>query len=232
MDFRADDDSESDFLLHTYFRSSCSARLRIALNLKGIYAEDANVHLYKDEQMSQEHHELNPSGSVPVLTHLAGDGPSFPITQSAAAIEYLEELYPNRAPLLPSLSLPLERAKVSVLTSMITNDVQPITNRRIAQAVVNLGGDVEAWNKDFMSRGLAAYERIAAETAEQYSVGDTVSMADICLVPAIWNAEKSGVELQKLPTVMRIYRALSELEAVKRAHWSAQADCPEDGSWL
>lgn len=221
-----------ELLLHTYYRSSCSARLRIALNLKGLDAEYAYIHLYKDEQMSEEHEKLNPSRSVPVLTHLVDDGPSFPITQSAAAIEYLEEVFPDRSPLLPPLFRPLDRAKVRVLTNIITNDVQPITNRRIAKAVRRLGADVEAWNMDFMTRGLEAYERIAVKTAGRYSVGDAVSMADVCLVPAIWNAEKSAVDLESLPTVMRIYRALSELKAVKKAHWSMQADCPEDGSWI
>lgn len=224
--------AESHFLLHTYYRSSCSARLRIALNLKAVPAEYAYVHLYKGEQMSPEYERLNPSRSVPVLTHLVDDGPSFPITQSAAAIEYLDDIFPENAPFFPPSSQPLERAKVRVLTNIITNDVQPITNRRIAKAVTDLGGDVAAWHKDFMTRGLMAYEQIAAKTAGRYSVGDAVSMADICLIPAIWNAEKFDVDLQALPTVMRVYRNLSELDAVKDAHWSVQADCPEDGSWI
>lgn len=220
------------FLLHTYYRSSCSARLRIALNLKSIPAEYAYISLYKSEQMSAEHDRLNPSRSVPVLTHLVDDGPSFPITQSTAALEYLDDIFPNRHPLLPPLPKPLERAKVRTLTNVVTNDIQPITNRRIAKAVEALGGDVSAWYKDFMTRGLEAYERIAVKTGGQFSVGDDVSMADICLVPAVWNAEKSGVDLDRLPTVKRIYEALSQLDAVKKAHWSVQADCPEDGSWI
>ena len=83
-----------------------------------------------------------------------------------------------------------------------------------------------------MTEGLEAYEKILAKTAGRYSVGDSVTLADVCLIPAMWAAEKFEVELEQLPTVMRVYRSLSELEAVKRAHWNVQKDTPEDGSWL
>lgn len=223
---------QPEFLLHTYYRSSCSGRLRIALNLKGIGAEYAHVLLYKDQQHSSQHMELNPSGSVPALTHLVGDGHTFPITQSVAALEYLDEIYPTQQPLLPPPSQPLERAKVRTLVNIITNDVQPITNRRITKAVAELGADPIQWSKLYMTRGLQAYETIAAKSAGRYSVGDEVTMADVCLIPAVWAAEKHDVELEKLPTAMRVYQALSELEAVQRAHWSVQKDTPEDMAWL
>jgi maleylacetoacetate isomerase len=225
--------ARSDFLLHTYYRSSCSARLRIALNLKQIPVEYAYVHLFKGEQHSSQHWELNPSGSVPVLTHLSDEeAVSFPITQSVAALEYLEEIYPYQVPLLPPPSNPLARAKVRTLVSIVTNDIQPVTNRRIAKALTALGGDPMAWNKDFMTRGLRAYESIVAKTAGEYSVEDSVTMADVCLIPAIWAAEKNDVELEKFPTTMRVYYALSDLQAVQDAHWTRQEDTPEDMAWL
>ena len=225
--------SKPAFILHTYYRSSCSGRLRIALNLKGIPAEYAYVHLFKGEQQSAKHIELNPSGSVPVLTHLTVDGGVlFPITQSVAALEYLEEIYGDQQPLLPSQSRPLERAKVRTLVNIITNDVQPITNRRITNAVADLGANPTEWSKSFMTRGLQAYETVASKTAGNFSVGDSVSMADVCLVPAIWAAEKNDVELEKLPTIIRVYKALSDLEAVQKAHWSVQTDTPPDQAWL
>lgn len=221
-----------EFLLHTYYRSSCSGRLRIALSLKDIPTEYAYVLLYKDEQHSKKHQDLNPSGSVPVLTHLTEDCRSFPIGQSVAALEYLEDVYPDRNPLLPPVSQPLERAKVRTLVNIITTDVQPITNRRINKGVIGLGADPVKWNKTYMTEGLEAYEKIVAKTAGRYSIGDSVTLADVCLIPAIWAAEKFEVELEQLPTIMRVYRSLSELEAVKRAHWNVQKDMPEDGSWL
>lgn len=222
--------TKPDFVLHTYYKSSCSARLRIALNLKNIPAEHASVHLFKGEQRSSEHRTLNPSGSVPVLTHLAHQ--EFPITQSIAALEYLEEMYPDGTPLLPPVSKPIERAKVRTLVNVVASDIQPITNRRIVKAVGDLGGDADEWSKAHMTRGLQAYEAMAARTASAFSVGDEISLADVCLVPAVWNAEKYGVELEKLPTVMRVYRAMMEMEAVQDAHWTRQADTPADLAWL
>ena len=222
------------FLLHTYYKSSCAARLRIALNLKMIPAEYVYVHLFKGEQHSAKYQDLNPSGTVPVLTQLDenGEAVSFPITQSIAALEYLEETHPTLWPLLPHITQPLERAKVRTLVNVVSNDIQPVTNRRITKRAGELGVDPIKWNEPFMTRGLQAYEKIASKTAGKYSVGDEVTLADVCLLPALWAAEKNEVELEKLPTVMRVYRALSELEAVQKAHWTNQEDTPEDKSWL
>lgn len=225
--------SHPEFLLHTYYKSSCSGRLRIALNLKGLNARYIHVNLFHGDQLSKEYRELNPSGTAPVLTHLDQDGNpiSFPITQSAAALEYLEEVFPT-PPLLPPTSKPLDRARVRTLVNIITNDIQPFANRRVVTWVTELGSNRVEWNKYFMTRGLNAYDKIASKTSGRYSVGDEVTMADVCLLPAIYAAEKNEVELDKMAAIMRIYEALSELDAVKEAHWSRQEDCPEDMSWL
>lgn len=226
--------AKPEFLLHTYYKSSCSGRLRIALNLKGVQAKYIYVHLYHGDQLSEKYRELNPSGTVPVLTQLNEDGDpiSFPITQSSAALEYLDEAFPDRNPLMPPVSQPLERAKVRTLVNIITNDIQPFANRRVVQWVTDLGSNRVEWNKYFMTRGLEAFDKIAAKTSGKYSVGDQVTLADVCLLPAIYAAEKNEVDLEKMPTIMRIYETLSKLEAVQDAHWSRQKDCPEDMSWL
>ena len=228
-----DSSQNPTFLLHTYYKSSCSGRLRIALNLKGLQAKYVYVNLFQGDQLSEEYKELNPSGTAPVLTQLDQDGKpiSFPITQSAAALEYLEEVFPNPA-LLPPASKPLERARVRTLVNIITNDIQPFANRRVVSWVTELGSNRVEWNKYFMTRGLEAYDKIASKTAGNYSVGDEFTMADVCLLPAIYAAEKNEVELEKMPTIMRVYEALSKLDAVKEAHWSRQKDCPADMSWL
>lgn len=122
--------------------------------------------------------------------------------------------------------------KVRTLVNIVSNDIQPMTNRRASKAVTDLGGDPVAWNKDFMTRGLRAYESVISRTAGMYSVGDDVTMADVCLVPAVWGAEKNEVDLASLPTVMRVYNALSQLDAVQKAHWTKQEDTPEDLAWL
>ena len=226
--------TKPEFLLHTYYESSCSGRLRIALNLKCIQAKYIYVQLFHGDQLSEQYKELNPSGTVPVLMHLREDGSpvGFPIAQSAAALEYLEEVFPDRRPLMPPGSQPLERAKVRTLINIITNDVQPFSNRRVVSWVTDLGSNRVEWNKHFMTRGLAAYDKIAAGTSGKFSVGDEVTLADVCLLPAIYAAEKNEVELEKMPTIMRIYQTLSKLEAVQNAHWSRQKDCPEDMAWL
>lgn len=192
--------------------------------------EHVYVHLFRGDQHSADHLALNPSGSVPVLTHLQHQ--DFPIGQSIAALEYLEELFPDQGPLLPPLYQPLERSKVRTLVGIICIDVQPVTNRRITTAVSDFGGDSQEWSKSFMTRGLLAYENVALTTAGAFSVGDSVSLADVCLVPAIWTAEKNDVDLGQLPTVMRIYNAMMELAAVQKAHWSRQEDTPNDHAWL
>lgn len=107
-----------------------------------------------------------------------------------------------------------------------------MTNRRASKAVIDLGGDPVAWNKEFMTRGLRAYESVLSKTAGVYSVGDDVTMADVCLVPAVWGAEKNGIDLESLPSVMRVYDALWELDAVQKAHWTKQKDTPDDLAWL
>ncbi|KAK3680400.1 hypothetical protein LTR37_021262 [Vermiconidia calcicola] len=192
-----------EFEVHTYNRSSCSGRLRIALNLKNLQADYVYVHLFKGEQRSGNHLQLNPSGTVPVLLHRKeGEEVTFPITQSIAALEYLEEIVPNQVPLLPPLSQPLDHAKVRTLVNIVAIDIQPFSNRSVVKRVTDLGGNAEEWNSGFMMKGLQAYEAVAAKTAGKYSVGDRITLADVCLVPAIWAAEKNSVELEKLPTVM------------------------------
>src|SRR6478735_915101 len=147
--------SDSQYTLYSYFRSSCSARIRIALNAKGIPYELAFVNLLKNEHLSDSHKTLNPSASVPVLISNASKDKPFRIGQSVAALEYLEEKHPSHA-LLPSN--PEARAIVRTLVNIICADIQPVTNLRIMRRVRELGGNAEEWNKQLMSDGLKAYE--------------------------------------------------------------------------
>ncbi|KAJ9620556.1 hypothetical protein H2203_007762 [Taxawa tesnikishii (nom. ined.)] len=221
------------FHLYTFYRSSCSARLRITLNLKSVPYSSGYVKLYENEQYAPKHRELNPSGSVPVLIHMTpeSDGVKFPIPQSIAALEYLEEVIPDH-PLLPPLSQPLERAKVRTLVNVVACDIQPVTNRRTNVAIAAFGQSSQDWCNQFTTRGLQAYEGTVSKTAGRYSVGDQITLADVCLVPAVWNAEMYKVDLAQFPTVSRIYGTLSQMEAVQKAHWKNQPDTPEDGALL
>ena len=223
--------NEPQFHLHSYFRSSCSARLRIACNLKQIPLTYSYINLLSNDQSSESYTKINPSKSVPTLTLppnlTPNGGPHGSITQSLAALEYLEEAYPDRYPLLPPLSKKTARAQVRTLANIIACDVQPVTNLRILSRVRALGGDGGVWAKDLMTDGLLAYEAIAINTAGEFSVGDQVSLADVCLVPAVWGAQRWGVDLDQMPVLMRVYENMSKIEQVDRAHWQRQEDTPE-----
>ncbi|KAJ5906043.1 uncharacterized protein N7473_002959 [Penicillium subrubescens] len=213
--------------LYTYFRSSCSARLRIALHLKNIPFTPIFINLLRDEQSSPTHLKVNPSGTVPALIITRESNPtSVTITQSLAALEYLDEAFPQGPPLLPTS--PERRALVRTLSQIIACDIQPVTNLRILKRVAPLGADRAVWSRELIEDGLRAYEAIVAGCAGKYSVGDEITMADVCLVPAAWGAERVGVDLSAFPVVDGIVRNLESVEAVRMGHWQRQEDTPED----
>ncbi|KAL4785249.1 Maleylacetoacetate isomerase [Aspergillus varians] len=217
--------------LYTYFRSSCSARLRIALALKSIPYTSIPINLLKNEQSSTQNTSVNPSATVPtlIIENQNRNQPTITITQSLAALEYLEEAFPtNPPPLLPPPSNAPLRALVRTLASIIACDIQPVTNLRILKRVAPLGVDRAAWSKDLIEDGFHAYEAIARHSAGKFSVGDTITMADVCLIPAVWGAERVGVDLGEFPTIRRVAEALEREEAVKEGHWTAQGDTPEE----
>ncbi|KAJ5731672.1 Maleylacetoacetate isomerase [Penicillium malachiteum] len=215
----------SNVTLYTYFRSSCSARLRIALHLKEIPFTPIFVNLFKDEQSSPSHKEINPSGLVPALIIERDNEAQVTITQSLAALEYLHETFPGPA-LLPSDSD--SRAQARALASIIACDVQPVTNLKILKRVAPFGVDRAAWSKDLIEEGLQAYEITVTRSAGKFSVGDMITIADICLIPAAWGAERVGVDLGKFPVTNAIVKNLEKEAAVIKAHWQSQLDTPED----
>lgn len=215
----------ADYTLYTYWRSSCSARLILALNQKGITYEQIPVNLLKNEQVSAAHKILNPSGTVPLL--LTRTQQPLKIGQSVAALEYLEEVHPE-IPLLPALSDHDGRAIVRQLANIIACDVQPVTNLKIMQRVRALGGSAEDWNKELISEGLQAYESVVQGCAGMYSYGDNVTIADACLLPGVWNAKRFGVDMGQFPTVSRIVANLEKLPAAEKASYFVQPDTPDE----
>jgi maleylacetoacetate isomerase len=213
--------------LHTYFRSSCSARLRIALHLKGIPYTPVYVNLLRNEQSTPAHLAINPSGTVPALVIQHETKKPVTINQSLAALEYLDEAFPEKGPaLLPSD--PETRATVRTLANIIACDIQPVTNLRILRRVGSLGADKNGWSRDLIVDGLRAYEAVVAGSAGRFSVGDQITLADLCLVPAAWGAERVGVDLGLFPVISGIVRNLEAEEAVKLGHWRTQGDTPEE----
>ncbi|GAV06343.1 hypothetical protein RvY_16352 [Ramazzottius varieornatus] len=209
--------------LYTYFRSSCSWRVRIALEWKGIPYESIFVHLLKNEQNDEEYGQVNPMHQVPALVI---DGQC--LTQSLPIIEYLDDNFPDR-PLLPKD--PLQRFRVRQICEIIASAIQPMQNLAVLKMVSDYGGNKTDFAAFFIKKGLAAVEAILRETSGTYSVGDDVTMADACLVPQVASAERFNVDLEPYPNIRRICAALSELEPFKKAHAFAQDDCPDELRW-
>ena len=214
--------------LHSYFRSSCSARVRTAAHLKGIPLTYSYIHLLQDEQSTPAYKASNPSASVPTLSLTTRDGSKITIRQSVAILEFLEEYFPATTPLLPPPSDAIGRARVRELVNIIASDVQPPTNLRILKRVKGVGGDGGVWAKEIMREGLGAFDRVAEGYAGMYSVGDEVTLADVCLAPACEGAVRFGVELEEFPTVWRVYGRIRALEAFRKGDWRHQEDTPEE----
>ncbi|XP_070610295.1 maleylacetoacetate isomerase isoform X2 [Erythrolamprus reginae] len=206
-------------VLYTYFRSSCSWRVRIALALKGIACEQVSINLIKDggQQMSSGFQAVNPMQQVPAIII---DG--ITLSQSIAIIEYLEDSRP-----LPRLlpQDPKMRAVVRMISNHIASGIQPLQNLAVLQ---QMGEKKQDWAQGVISQGFKALEQILQETAGRYCVGDEVTMADLCLVPQVYNAERFKVDLTPYPTISRINKALLELEAFQSSHPSRQPDTPPE----
>lgn len=208
--------------LYSYWRSSSSWRVRIALNVKELKHEIVPVHLLHDggQQRSANFTRLNPLKEVPALELEEGGQPAV-LTQSMAIIEYLEEAYPMPA-LLPQP--PMLRAKVRQLAEMINSGTQPLQNLVILQAIEQLGGSKEAWAKQWIARGLTAVEAVAQGTAGRFLVGDSVTLADLFLVPQLYGARRFNVDLAAYPRLTQVEAALNALPAFAAAHADKQVD--------
>jgi maleylacetoacetate isomerase len=207
-----------DLILYTYFRSSAAFRVRIALNLKDLKPEQRFVHLLKHDQWSDEYRALNPQGTVPLLLHNGR-----PIGQSLAIIEYLEEIAPQPS-LLPSN--PLERARARQIACAIACEIHPLGNLRVREYLAGTmdrtENELAEWTRHWIGLGLAAVERLAGDG--RFCVNDTPSIADICLIPQLFNARRAGLDLTPFPRLLRIEKAAYELAAVADAQPKNQPD--------
>ncbi len=204
-------------------RSSASFRVRIALNFKGLPFEYAPIGLVKGDQFKEEFRALNPAELVPVLQ--LDDGAL--LTQSLAIIEYLEERYPQ-PPLLPHD--PLERAYVRAIALSIACEIHPLNNLRVLRYLVHkLGASDDAknaWYRHWVEQGLAQVEAqlLAGRRNGRFVLGDQVTLADVLLVPQIFNAQRYDCRLDHVPTVMRIFDASMQVPAFVDAQPSRQPD--------
>jgi maleylpyruvate isomerase len=212
--------------LYSYWRSSASWRVRIALAWKGIPYEYRPVHLARDggEQYRPDYLAINPLSQVPVLELDEGGAPPRRITQSMAIIAYLEELHPS-PPLYPAD--PYLRARARMLAEIVNSGIQPFQNTPTLRYVKQtLGADERAWLHHFLGRGLAALEQAATLTAGPFLVGAAPTIADVCLVPQLYGARRFGVDLASYPALLAADAACAQLPAFIAAHGSRQPDTP------
>ena len=207
--------------LYSYFRSSAAYRVRIALNLKAVSYDIVPVHLTKGggEQRRPEYRSINPQMRVPAL--VVPDGQV--LTQSLAIIEYLEETHPEPR-LLPRD--PVERAKVRALAQAIACDIHPLNNTSPLRYLKNTMGQeqtaIDAWYHHWVITGFEALEQLI--TPGPYACGTHVTLADVCLVPQVYNARRLKVPLERFPKIVSVDRACLALSAFDRARPENQPD--------
>lgn len=207
--------------LYSYWRSSASWRVRIGLNYKGLAYDYVPVNLVREggEQHKPEYHALNPMEQVPALE--LDDGRL--LSQSLAILEYLEETV-AQPPLLPRD--PYLRARCRQLAELVNAGIQPLQNTGPQQRLKALGVDEVAWSRHFIAQGLTALAATAEPTAGKFLVGDAVTLADVCLVPQLYNARRFGVDLTQpsLALLGRVEAACLELAAFQLAQPDRQPD--------
>ena len=206
-------------ILYDYFRSSAAFRVRIALNFKGLAPERRFIHLRKGEQRAQDYLQLNPQGLVPTLVVGKQN-----LTQSLAIIEYLEEAHPL-PPLLPREAA--QRARVRAFAMTIACDIHPINNLRVLKYLQAMGIDEprrDEWYRHWVREGFGALESQLGQRATTYCCGDNVTLADVCLVPQVFNAQRLDVDLAPYPRIRAVHEACMAVSAFADAQPSRQPD--------
>jgi len=209
--------------LYDFFRSSAAYRVRIALNLKGLRCDRLFVNLRTGEDKTDAYRAVNPQGLVPTLA--LADGRA--LTQSLAICEYLEECYPN-PPLLPPD--PAGRARVRALAQLVACDIHPLNNLRVLDYLTGVLGVDEAakltWYRHWIAEGFTALEAQLNSSPDtgRFCHGDAPTLADVFLVPQVFNGRRFECDLSPYPTVTRLASAGEELDAFQAAHPDRQPD--------
>lgn len=221
--------SATTYTLFSYFRSSASYRVRIALGLKGLEYTYVSVHLLEGggQQYADAYRALNPMSELPSLVVRDAGGGEAVLAQSVAILEFLEETVPS-PPLLPAA--PVDRARVRQLVEAVNSSIQPIQNLKVmkklgAEYGVDAAGQA-AWSRHWITRGFAGLEALLARFAGAHAFGDTVTLADVVLVPQVYNARRFACDLGAFPTIARVAAAAEALPAFAAAHPDRQPDSP------
>ena len=209
--------------LDDYCRSSAAYRVRIALNLKGLVYEQVPINLVDGIQSSADYKAINPQGLVPALED---NGKLY--NQSLAIIEYLEEVYPASFSLLPTDAT--QKIRVKSLAYTIACDIHPLNNLRVLKYLVNelqvTEQQKQDWYSHWINEGFTALEQTLVQSnyTGRFCHGDQPSLADVCLVPQVFNAKRFNVSMDNFPTINRIVDACEKLMALKTAHPAEQPD--------
>ncbi|KAG0242119.1 glutathione S-transferase [Mortierella sp. GBAus27b] len=210
-------------VLYSFWRSSCAWRVRLGLSLKNIPYETRPIDLLTEQNKTPEYKQIQPFGAVPAFIDNINNDKGAILIESVAILEYLDETRPG-FPLLPKD--PVDKATVRALVQAVAMDIQPICQMRVLKYI---GKEKEPeWARHFMSEGFAALERMLERTSGKYSFGNSVTMADVLLVPQFYNGVRFGVDMTQYPIINRINDALEQLDAFKAAHPSVQPDCPPE----
>jgi maleylacetoacetate isomerase len=207
--------------LYTYFRSSAAYRVRIALNLKGLPYEMVAIHLTKEggQQHQPDFHAINPQDRVPALKLSSGEV----LTQSLAIVEYLDEIEPE-PPLLPADAL--ARAKVRAVAQMVACDIHPLNNlialQYLKRTLKHEQPDIDAWYHHWVIEGFKAIEAMIKPAP--YACGAHVTLADVCLIPQVFNARRLKVPLEAFPKIVAVETACLKLPAFDKARPENQPD--------
>jgi maleylacetoacetate isomerase len=217
------------FTLYSYWRTSATYRVRVALNLKGIAATEINVNLDTGEQRSEAFLKINPMGAIPALIDNEAEQSGQPLTQSQSILEFLDEAYTAPALLPADLH---GRARVRSLVAMLAADTHPMITPRVKKYLTTTAkfDDVawKAWQTRWFTTGLQALEaRLVSDKATgKFCHGDALTMADICLASIIVVMRVFKVEVANIPTVMRIMSECERLEAFAKADPTKQLGAP------
>ncbi len=218
------------FELYAFWRTSATYRVRVALALKGLVAQERIVDLDAGEQKSKAFLELNPLAAIPALIDREGGHPQAALTQSLAILEYLEDVAPQPALLPPD---PYGRARVRSIAAMLAGDTHPFITARVKTYLTTTGGFDDAawraWQTHWFTTGLQAVETRLATDAETgtYCHGESVTMADICLASILAVMRVFKIEVAEIPTIERIMVACEQHEAFTKAEPHRQAGAPQ-----
>jgi maleylacetoacetate isomerase len=196
-------------ILYDYFRSSCAYRVRIALYLKHISFQSHPISLLNHEQYHPSYLKINPQGGVP-----SWQDANITLTQSLAILEYLDEAYPNTPKILPQNVI--QKAKARQLALIIACDIHPLNNLRIKEYLNWQEKDFITWYHHWLKQGFDAFESLLLNST--YCLDETISIADICLIPQVYNALRFNFDLNPYPKINRIYHHCQQIPAFIQAY--------------